>query len=155
MIYLFKNFLYCPYILSGDKIEPPQNFNSTCTILYLRDSGISIGESPYLPIKPISPLKHSFNKIDCFFAVTVKHQVRCKFFHFQILPFKVNYFFQSLNSQAGLNCSSETSRRHLNSRVKSTDIRACTAPCLSKKRCSPRIPKAPSCHTLGWMYRPS
>ena len=43
------------------------------------------------------------------------------------------------------------SSRQPNSRAKSTDTRACTAPCSSKKRWRPRAVKTPSCQMFGWM----
>ena len=43
------------------------------------------------------------------------------------------------------------SRRHPNSRAKSTDTRACTAPCWSKNRCDPEVANTPSCQMFGWM----
>ena len=43
------------------------------------------------------------------------------------------------------------SRRHPNSRAKSTETRACTAPCLSKKLCRPLIGNIPSCQMFGCM----
>ncbi len=47
--------------------------------------------------------------------------------------------------------ASGTSSRQPNSRGKSTDTRACTAPCLSKKRCVPAKANTPSCQTFAWM----
>ena len=41
------------------------------------------------------------------------------------------------------------SRRHPNSRAKSTETRACTAPCWSKNRWVPEVANTPSCQMFG------
>jgi hypothetical protein len=64
---------------------------------------------------------------------------------------------RSLPGSRGCRCLCDQPRitgvssRQPNSDAKSTDTRACTRPCRSKKRCLPSSEKTPSCQMSGWI----